>query len=184
MIDEQDPEPRLVAYAELVRRWAPRLDLVAPGDLDRLKERHLDDSLKALELVRAAPPGLAVDVGSGAGLPGVPLAIAAPERRWRLLEPRAKRAGFLDQVVRELELNAEVIRMSAQQAALDPALAGVHVVATARALAAPAAAFDLLAPLLEARGSSLVWVGERARIPSGAEEPVPGLAIMRRDPIS
>lgn len=183
MIDGPDPTAHLAAYAELIRRWAPRLDLIAPGDLDRLEERHLDDSLKALELVRAAPPGLAVDVGSGAGLPGVPLAIAAPERRWRLLEPRAKRAGFLDQVVRELELNAEVIRMSAQQAASDPALAGVHVIATARALTAPAAIFDLLTPLLQAGGSSLVWVGERARIPSGAEEPVPGLAIMRRDPI-
>ncbi|MDQ4058658.1 MAG: class I SAM-dependent methyltransferase [Actinomycetota bacterium] len=183
MIDEQDPEARLAAYAELVRGWAPRLDLIAPGDLDRLEERHLDDSLKALEVVRAAPPGLAVDVGSGAGLPGVPLAIAAPGRRWRLLEPRAKRAGFLDQVVRELELNAEVIRMSAQQAARDPALAGVHALATARALTAPAVAFDLLAPLLAASGISLVWVGERARIPSGAEELVPGLAIIRRDPI-
>jgi len=184
MIDGPDPEPRLAAYAELIRRWAPRLDLIAPGDLGRLEERHLEDSLKALKLVRGAPPGPAVDVGSGAGFPGVPLAIAAPERRWRLLEPRARRAGFLDQVVRELALNAEVVRMSAQQAASDPALAGAHAVATARALADPATAFDLLAPLLGPGGSSLVWVGERARIPSGAEEPVPGLAIMRRDPIS
>lgn len=180
MIDTPDPELRKAAYAELIRSWAPRLDLIAPGDLDRIEERHFADSLKALPLVLGAPPGPAVDVGSGAGLPGVPLAIVAPERRWRLLEPRAKRAAFLDEVVRELDLNAEVVRMSAQQAAVDPALAGVHVVATARAVADPVTAFDLLAPLLGPEGLSLVWVGERAQIPAEAEESVPGLAIMRR----
>lgn len=179
MIDRPDPELRK-AYVELVRSWAPRLDLIAPGDLGRIEERHIDDSLKALPWVLDAPPGPAVDVGSGAGLPGVPLALAAPQRLWRLLEPRAKRAGFLDEVVRELDLNAEVIRISAHQAAADPSLAEVHVVATARALAAPATAFELLEPLLVRGGLSLVWVGERAQIPLEAEESVPGLAIMRR----
>jgi 16S rRNA (guanine527-N7)-methyltransferase len=183
MIDTPDPELRKAAYVELIRSWAPRLDLIAPGDLDRIEERHFDDSMKALPWVLEAPPGPAVDVGSGAGFPGVPLAIAAPERRWRLLEPRTRRAGFLDEVVRELGLNVEVIRMSAQEAAADSSLAGVHAVATARALTAPAAAFELLAPLLGRGGLSLVWVGERARIPSEAEESVPGLAIMRRGSI-
>jgi 16S rRNA (guanine527-N7)-methyltransferase len=178
MIDT-DPERRK-AFLELIRSWAPRLDLIAPGDLHRIEERHFDDSLKALPWVLDAPPGPAVDVGSGAGLPGVPLAIAAPQRLWRLLEPRARRAGFLDEVVRVLDLNAEVLCVSAQQAAADPSLAGAHVVATARALAAPAEAFDLLAPLLGRGGLSLVWVGERAQIPSEAKESVPGLAIMRR----
>ncbi|MGH2699984.1 MAG: 16S rRNA (guanine(527)-N(7))-methyltransferase RsmG, partial [Actinomycetota bacterium] len=159
----------LAAYAELLRRWAPRVDLVAPGDLDRLESRHIADSLKALPVVRAAPPGPALDAGSGAGLPGVPLSLADPGRLWRLLEPRAKRAAFLDEVVRELALHAEVIRKTTSEAASDPLLAGQHAVATARALAPPPTAFELLRPLMTPDGIRIVWVGEGAEIPADAE---------------
>ena len=169
-------EERLKAYAELVRSWAPRLDLVAPGDLDRLEERHISDSLKALPLVAGAPPGPAVDVGSGAGLPGIPLALADPSRHWRLLEPRAKRAAFLEEAVRALELDCEVLAQTAAEAARDPALARAHVVATARALAAPETAFELLRPLGAPGGIGLVWVGKGALLPPEAEEIDPGLA--------
>ena len=172
-------DARLQAYAGLLRSWAPRLDLVAPGDLSRLKERHLDDSLKALPLLTAAPPGPAVDVGSGAGLPGIPLALAEPARSWRLLEPRAKRAAFLEEVVRELELDCEVLALTAQQAARDPALAASHAIATARALAAPVAAFALIGPLVVPGGLGIVWVGKEAILPPDAEEVGQGLASVR-----
>lgn len=155
---------------------------MSPHDLDRLEERHIADSLKALALLLKAPAGPAVDVGSGAGLPGIPLAIAQPERPWRLLEPRSRRAGFLDEVVRELGLEVEVVRKTAQEASADARLAGTHAVATARALAAPAPAFDLLLPLIAPGGTAVVWVGERARIPASAGRPTQGLAIIRRDP--
>ncbi|MGH2752324.1 MAG: 16S rRNA (guanine(527)-N(7))-methyltransferase RsmG [Actinomycetota bacterium] len=173
------PEDLLAAYAQLLREWAPRLDLVAPGDLDRLEQRHIVDSLKARALVGAAPAGVALDAGSGAGLPGVPLAIVEPGRLWRLLEPRAKRAAFLDEVVRRLNLSAEVIPRTTRQAAGDPALAGQHVVVTARALAEPRTAFELMRPLVAPRGIRIVWVGQRAEIPPEAEERPDGLAIMR-----
>ncbi|MGH2757021.1 MAG: RsmG family class I SAM-dependent methyltransferase, partial [Actinomycetota bacterium] len=65
---------KLAAYAALVRTWANRLDLVAPGDLDRFEERHIADSLRLLPLLERLPEGPCVDVGSGAGLPGIPLA--------------------------------------------------------------------------------------------------------------
>ena len=169
-------EDRLKVYAELVRSWAPRLDLVAPGDLDRFEDRHVRDSLKAVPLVASAPPGPAVDVGSGAGLPGIPLALADPSRRWRLLEPRAKRAAFLEEAVRALELDCEVLAKTAAEAARDPALAGAHSVATARAVAAPEAAFELLRPLGARGGIGLVWIGKGALLPPDAGEIAPGLA--------
>ncbi|MGH2773904.1 MAG: 16S rRNA (guanine(527)-N(7))-methyltransferase RsmG [Actinomycetota bacterium] len=175
------PEGALAAYARLLRSWASRIDLVAPGDLARLESRHIDDSLKAAEIVASAPTGDALDAGSGAGFPGVPLAIVDPGRLWRLLEPRAKRAAFLEEVVRELDLNAEVVRRTAQRAASDPALAGTHAVVTARALAAPAAAFQLMAPLVAPGGLRIVWVGSAdAEIPPDAEELQGGLAIIGR----
>ena len=108
------PPEAFLRYAQLVRAYSPKLDLVSPRDLDRFEERHIRDSLRALRYVRQAPPGPAVDVGSGAGLPGIPLAIADPYRHWRLLEPRRRRAAFLEEVVRELDLpNVEVLARTA-----------------------------------------------------------------------
>jgi 16S rRNA (guanine527-N7)-methyltransferase len=173
------PEELLAAYAVLIRRWAPRLDLVSPGDLDRLEERHIADSIRAAPLLDELPHGPCVDVGSGGGFPGIPLAIVRPDRRWRLIEPRTRRAAFLEEVTRELGLDCEVVPATAQEAAGRPDLRGAHVLATARALAAPAAVPELTRPLLRPGGVTLVFTGDAARLPAGAEERGPGLTIIR-----
>lgn len=166
---------RLRHYEDLLRTWGPRVDLVSPGDLDRLWVRHIEDSLRALPALADAPPGPCVDVGSGAGLPGIPLAIVS-ERPWRLVEPRRRRAAFLEEVVRELELDAcEVVPERAENLALDPGFGAAHSVATARALAAPAAAIALCRPLVRAGGAILLFVGAKGEIPLNAEEVGPGL---------
>ena len=149
---------------------------MAPGDLDRFRTRHIDDSLRLLPLVEQAPPGPCADVGSGAGLPGIPLAIARPERTWRLIEPRRKRAAFLEEVVRTLELTCEVVMATAAQAA---AQLGPHAFVTARALAEPGRALDLILPLVASPGIAAVFLGEGARIPPEAEEWQEGVAIVR-----
>ena len=168
----------LSRYAGLVREWAPRLDLVAPGDLTQFEERHIGNSLRLLPLVRSLGPGVAIDVGSGAGLPGLPLAIAEPDRVWRLLEPRGRRAAFLEEAVRSLGLSCEVVRATAEEAAGDPRLARAHVVATARAVAAPRGALGLLEPLVAEDGVAALFVGEGASIPPEAELWAPGIAIV------
>ncbi len=174
-------EEALGAYEELLRAWAPRFDLIAPGDLSRLRTRHIEDSLRALPVVNQLPEGPCVDVGSGAGLPGLPLAIAS-QRPWRLLEPRRKRVAFLEEAIRELALeHCEVIPMTAEQAAAQAGLGDSHVGATARALAAPARAAELCVPLLRPGGTSILFVGQEAEIPPEAEEVEPGLITIRRD---
>ena len=174
-------EQHLQAYEELLRAWARRFDLIAPGDLERIRARHIDDSLRALPLVHDLAPGPCIDVGSGAGLPGLPLAIASG-RPWRLLEPRRKRAAFLEEVVRELDLeHCEVVSCTAEQAAADPALGPTHVAAIARALAAPPRALELCAPLVRPGGSVILFVGSTAEMPPEAEEVEPGLITIRRD---
>src|SRR5918999_4554751 len=114
----------LARYADLVRRWSERVNLVGPSDLDHFESRHIADCLRLLPLARGLAPGPAIDVGSGAGLPGAVLAIAEPGRRWRLLEPQRRRAAFLEEVVRVLRLDAEVVVLSAEDAAVDADLAG------------------------------------------------------------
>jgi 16S rRNA (guanine527-N7)-methyltransferase len=174
-----DAAPALQEFVAILRRHAGRVDLVSPGDLERFESRHIEDSLKALPAVEQAPPGPAVDVGSGAGLPGIPLAIASG-RAWRLLEPRRRRAAFLEEVVRELALDCEVLMTTAEAAARDPALAGRHAIATARAVTGAAAAFPLLIPLVAPRGRALVWVGRGAEISPETREVAPGVAMMER----
>jgi len=172
-----NPEDAFAAYVRLLNWWAPRIDLMAPGDLERIQSRHIEDSLKARDIVASGPQGAALDAGSGAGFPGIPLAIVG-DRWWRLLEPRAKRAAFLDEVVRELDLRAEVVRKTTSEAAADQHLAAGHAVVTARALAPPAEAFGLIAPLVAPDGLSIVWVGSNAEIPRDAEKLPEGLAII------
>lgn len=115
-------------------------------------------------------------MGSGAGLPGVPLAIARPQRRWRLIEPRRRRAAFLEEVVRRLQLDCEVVVATVAQAA---DTLGPHALVTARALAEPARSLELILPLVGSSGIAAVFVGEGGRIPPEAEEWQEGLAIVR-----
>jgi 16S rRNA (guanine527-N7)-methyltransferase len=174
-----DRAAALRKYEALVRLWAPRVDLVSPGDLDRFAERHVADSLRAEGLLDLAGEGPCADVGSGAGLPGIPLAIASPDRLWRLIEPTSRRAAVLEEIVRELGLRCEVIAMTAEQAARDPAFAGSHALVTARALARPGRSFELITPLLAPGGLGAVFVGENTKLPEIATEWAPGIAIIR-----
>jgi 16S rRNA (guanine527-N7)-methyltransferase len=178
------PQDLLARYAALIRSWAPRLDLVSPGDLERLEERHIEDSLRVVPLLDELPPGLCVDIGSGAGFPGIPLAIARPDRRWTLIEPRKLRAAFLDEVVRELEIDCEVVRATAEQCADRAGYRERYVLATARAVADPVDIRSLADPFLVPGGIALVFTGEQyeyvGRRPPEAVEWRPGLTIMKK----
>jgi 16S rRNA (guanine527-N7)-methyltransferase len=104
---------RLVRYAELLSRWSERHNLVRFARPQELVDRHLLDSLAAAPFLDSR--GRLLDIGSGAGLPGVPLLVAKPEWSGVLLEPRQKRWAFLKMVVRELGLLADVERARFQE---------------------------------------------------------------------
>ncbi|MFP5297699.1 MAG: RsmG family class I SAM-dependent methyltransferase, partial [Actinomycetota bacterium] len=93
-------------------------------------------------------------------------------------EPRHKRVAFLEEVVRQLGLvNVSVHRATASEAV--QAWGAGHALATARALAAPEQALQMLQPLVAPGGSAVVFLGEHSRLPAGAEEWEKGLAIVR-----
>ena len=140
---------RLAAYEALIRRWGARRNLVSRGDLLRLRERHIEDSLALLPWCA----GSVVDVGSGAGLPGVPLAIARPQMAVTLLERSERKCAFLRHVARELGLdNVAVVQTDARR--WRPA-EGFDT-GVARAVAPPPVAWRLLRPLLAPAGSALL----------------------------
>ncbi|MCK5376077.1 MAG: class I SAM-dependent methyltransferase [Acidobacteria bacterium] len=104
---------RLVLYAELLERWAGKHSLVSFVDRKELVERHILEALAAEPCLGRT--GRLLDVGSGAGLPGVPLLAARPEWGGVFLEPRQKRWAFLRLVIRELGLKARADRTRYQE---------------------------------------------------------------------
>jgi 16S rRNA (guanine527-N7)-methyltransferase len=104
---------RLLQYLGLLTKWNRTYNLTAIREPSRLVSHHLLDSLAVLSHLEG---GSVVDVGSGAGLPGIPLALARPEWRVALLDSNHKKGAFLRQAVLELKLtNVEVVTDRAEQ---------------------------------------------------------------------
>ena len=115
----------------------------------------LDDSLRAVELVRSFD-GPIVDVGSGGGAPGIPLAAAFPDREVTLLEAERRKTVFLGRWESELP-NLSVVWGRAEEQKTDQ-----FGIAVAKALAPPPVAAEWCLPLVRAKGVAILWVGRSA----------------------
>ncbi|HEX7053892.1 MAG TPA: 16S rRNA (guanine(527)-N(7))-methyltransferase RsmG [Burkholderiales bacterium] len=105
----EETRERLLAYLALMAKWNKTYNLTAVRDPLAMVSHHLLDSLAALPHLAMPPSGALADVGSGAGLPGIPLAIVRPDWKVALAEASGKKAAFLRQATIELGLrNAEV----------------------------------------------------------------------------
>jgi 16S rRNA (guanine527-N7)-methyltransferase len=174
----------LLAYLDLLQRWNRAYNLTAVRDPREMVVRHLLDSLAMHPFVA---DGTLADLGTGPGLPGIPLAIAKPGLRVTLVESNGKKARFLREAVRTLGLaNAEVAESRIE--ALD--CPGAFDAITARALATLPQILVLGGHLLQAGGRLLAMKGARpdeeiAALPPGwrleSVQPltVPGLAAER-----
>lgn len=119
-------------YAELLATAGVVRGLIGPREVPRLWVRHL---LNSAALAEAVPEGArVVDVGSGAGLPGIPLALARPDLELSLVEPMARRVDFLEEVRTALAAPWRVVRGRAEERSVAAAVGRVDVV-TARAVA-------------------------------------------------
>lgn len=102
---------QMARHWDLVKAWSTRVNLTAVLDDEEAVYRHYRDSLEALPWLSSK--ATAIDFGSGAGFPGIPLAIAAPTIAFTLLEPRRKRASFLEVAVARLGLENTRVRCAA-----------------------------------------------------------------------
>lgn len=136
----------------LLQKAVP-LGLVSEHDADRLAKRHLLDSLRVAPLIAPADRSV-FDLGSGSGLPGIPLAIALPASRFLLIESRRRAAGFLEYAIDELRLdNVEVWPARAEEVT-EPA-----DVALSRAFAPLERAWALASRLLKPGGRLIYFAG-------------------------
>jgi 16S rRNA (guanine527-N7)-methyltransferase len=152
---------RLSTYERLLLEKAFPLGMIGRADREHVHERHVIDSLRAIPLL-GPPPMQVVDLGSGAGLPGIPLAIGRPDLSFCLTEIRRRRAAFLELAVDNLQLrNVRIFVGKAED------LAGPFDVCLSRAFAAPARAWAVAESLLSQTGELLFWAGRSFDVPSG-----------------
>ena len=170
-----------------LERWLESL-LATPGltalrDADEARRVHLEESLAAVELVRRYP-GPIVDVGSGGGAPGIPLAAALPEREVTLLEANGRKCDFLERIAADFP-NAGVVRGRAEEQDAES-----FAVALAKALAPPPVALEWCLPLVGQGGAAILFVGPSAdldavarvaeRLAGGPPEVHPGLLVVEK----
>ncbi|MFI9008642.1 16S rRNA (guanine(527)-N(7))-methyltransferase RsmG [Actinosynnema sp. NPDC053489] len=154
-----DHYDKAVAFTALLTEHGVERGLIGPREVDRLWERHVLNSAVVAELF---PEGArVVDVGSGAGLPGIPLAIARPDLDLTLLEPMARRVAWLTECVDALGLEVTVVRGRAEEGPVRERLSDSDVV-TARAVAPLERLTRWCLPLLRPGGRLVALKGESA----------------------
>ena len=160
-------------YAEALGTSGVERGLLGPREVDRVWDRHLMNSVAVAELLEHGQR--VIDIGSGAGLPGIPLAIARPDLEVVLLEPLLRRSEFLKEVVAELGLSVEVVRGRAEESWVRERF-GERDVAVSRAVAALDKLTKWSMPLLRPGGRMIAIKGERA--PGEVEEHRRGMAAL------
>lgn len=160
----------LAAYADLLLAWGVRINLTGARTAEALADDHLADALALLPHLPASAFSL-VDVGSGAGLPGIVVALLCPRARAVLLEPVGKKHVFLAHAVRTLGLSG---RVEARNQRLEEHLrtggGGTYDVAVARAVWPAADWMERGAPLVKPGGRLIGLEGaDQGELPAGCE---------------
>jgi 16S rRNA (guanine527-N7)-methyltransferase len=150
-------------YARELIEWNQRFNLTSITDADAIYTKHFLDSLSCWLALREAP-GSVVDVGAGAGFPGLPLKILQPEMQLTLVEATAKKTGFLTHIVQVLGLTVvQVVAQRAEDVGQDPGQRAGYDWAVARAVAPLATLAEYLLPLVRVGGFSLAQKAKGAQ---------------------
>ena len=151
---------RFEIYQRLLAEWNERMNLTAITDPVEVAEKHFADSLAALPYLK---PGMQViDVGTGAGFPGVPLLIMEPKLELTLADSLHKRLTFLDALLKELGLTATLVHGRAEDLGQDRLYRERFDAATSRAVANLPVLLELTTPFVKVGGSAIAYKGDAA----------------------
>ncbi len=150
-------------YADELLAWNETTNLTAITDPEAIEMRHFLDSLSVMLAVPLLPGQRVIDVGTGAGFPGLPLRLIAPQIELTLLESTAKKTHFLQHIVDLLRLkNIRIVNARAEDAGQDAADRERHDVVLARAVAQMPVLSEYLLPLCKVGGRCIALKGENA----------------------
>ena len=150
---------RAQRYAEILAGAGVERGLLGPREVDRLWDRHILNSAAIAELLETGER--VADIGSGAGLPGIPLALARPDLRVTLIEPLLRRSEFLREVVDGLGLDMTIVRGRAEDLSVRQQVGEMDAVVS-RAVASLDKLTEWSMPLLRLDGRMAAIKGERA----------------------
>lgn len=149
-------------YFELLIEWNEKINLTAITDPEEVVEKHFVDCLTLLANCKIKPQAKLIDVGTGAGFPGIPLKIMRPDIQLTLLDGLNKRLKFLGEVCSELGLEAKCVHKRAEEAGLDHKMRENFDVVTARAVAPLNVLAEYCLPLVKMKGYFLAMKGPGA----------------------
>ncbi len=151
---------RLLKYHAMLMDWNTRMDLTAVTEEAEMMDRHYVDSLMPLRFGLMPASGCVIDVGTGAGFPGLPLALACPNLTFTLMDAQQKRLTFLKAVVDALGVENVILAHSrAEDGAHSPAHREKYDMAVARGVASLAVLSEYLLPFVKVGGRALCWKG-------------------------
>jgi 16S rRNA (guanine527-N7)-methyltransferase len=165
-------------HARLLLAWNRAINLTGIRDPEGVALAHVVDSLTGLSILAERGADRYIDLGSGGGYPGLPIAVALPAARALLLEPVGKKAAFLSAAIAATDLGetVESAPVRAEALAIDPRHRGRWPAVTARAVAGLAELVELAFPLLEPGGCLVAWKrGEIGPELAGAERAISAL---------
>ena len=148
-------------YANELRSWNQRCNLTAITDPDEIYIKHFVDSLSCLQVERFRPPGNVIDIGTGAGFPGIPLKIVYPQFKMTLVESIGKKMEFCRHVVSSLGLDGvDFVQSRAENLGKNSQHRERYDWAIARAVAILPVLLEYLLPFIKLGGSAIVQKGE------------------------
>ncbi|MEX2142963.1 MAG: 16S rRNA (guanine(527)-N(7))-methyltransferase RsmG [Anaerolineales bacterium] len=159
-------------YARELVVWNQRFNLTSITEFEQIRSKHFLDSLSCWLALRWQPLGLLIDVGTGAGFPGLPLKILQPELQVTLVEATAKKASFLHHIVQVLRLDGvTVLPKRAEELGQLPEHRLVYDWALARAVAPMAVLAEYLLPFVKIGGFAMAQKGKDASTEAEAAKP-------------
>jgi len=158
-----EQQEKIDKYAQILQTWGIERGLIGPKEGDRIWDRHIANCIPLTTLIPINAQ--LVDIGSGAGLPGIVIALERPDVRVTLIEPLQRRVDFLQEAIAVLDIDVEVIRSRSESVKKS------FDIVTARAVAPLPKLLDMSWHLVKPNGALLAMKGEAAQSEIDAVEP-------------